>query len=293
MKKLKTSADYKETAMEIAKKLKERFGIKEALPEIGIVLGTGWGGKVNFTVKDTVKLNTIPEFNSLNDLTGHERSYKYGFIDDKIRVLALDGRIHLNESFGNRDVPSIVRLQIEVMIAIGVKKLILTCAAGSLPNSGLNPDDIMVIDSFVTLFAPDMPLVGGEFISPEDSLQFYADTFKFTLEGKVVVKGFRNNVGFGTYAMLRGPFFEGRKHDKQALVDAGADAVGMSMLPEACIASIYGVNVLGLAFITNGSTEVHSHEHNLSRAKASDADLSKFLTECIYVVNSTNENKPV
>ena len=82
--------------------------------------------------------------------------------------------------------------------------------------------------------------------------------------------------------MVRGPFFEGRKYDKTTLARTGASVVGKSVLPEACVASVYdGVRVLALSFVTNDDVEEHSHEENQRAAKAAAPKLGDFLSEVI------------
>ena len=84
------------------------------------------------------------------------------------------------------------------------------------------------------------------------------------------------------YAMVRGPQFEGRKYDKALLAQSGAGVVGMSTLPEACIAQIYGAKLLGLSFVTNSDSETHSHEENLRRVNAASENLGYLLEHIIY-----------
>jgi purine nucleoside phosphorylase len=219
----------------------------------------------------------FPCFKGLQNLSGHERSFVHGFVDGK-EVIALRGRIHLNEDPGNTEIFRQVRLQIEILMQLGVKKLILTCAVGALPKGNrmdpdLNIGNIIVINSFVTLFAPRMPLWAGEFVSPEDTLS--ENLFNIAHPFKLFQE--KSNIKRGAYAMVMGPYFEGRRKDKEILAHLGANVVGMSILPEACVAALYGCEVLPIGFITNSAQEVHSHEENLRRAKESSREMGKFL----------------
>ncbi|KKS13167.1 MAG: hypothetical protein UU69_C0012G0015 [Candidatus Magasanikbacteria bacterium GW2011_GWA2_41_55] len=154
----------------------------------------------------------------------------------------------------------------------------LCAAAGALkpPTASIGYDrlavgDICVVDGFVTLFAPQMPLWGGEFQSPEDSLDK-----KLCDIARKATCGLR--VHTGGHVMLLGPWFEGRKYDKRFLALTGAKVVGMSGLPEACVAALYsGVRVLYLCFVTNDDVEEHSHEENLARSKAASSELGSYL----------------
>ena len=79
--------------------------------------------------------------------------------------------------------------------------------------------------------------------------------------------------------MVRGPSFEGRRYDKKALRETGASVVGMSLLPEACIAALYHprVKALAIAFITNNATDKHSHETNQQKAKENREHMGRVL----------------
>lgn len=80
---------------------------------------------------------------------------------------------------------------------------------------------------------------------------------------------------------MRGPDFEGRRHDKGNFAKLGADTVGMSVKPECCVAALYEARAMGIAFITNDDKEVHTHETNVARAKASSEKLGAFLTDVL------------
>lgn len=239
---------------------------------IGLVLGTGWD-----VIRDEeaieIPFQHIPGFNGLEYIDGHARTLLVSKIGGK-QIVALRGRIHMNEAPCDPNIARMVRLQTEMLFQLGVKTIIVTSAVGSLDPS-LEVGDIAVIDGFVTIYAPEMPLWANEFYSPEDAicsrlkviaLQEQLDELKVQAAGHV---------------MVRGPFFEGRRYDKPLLATSGAKVVGMSMLPEACIAAIYGVEFLGLGFVTNTHLEIHSHEENMARAKKSSALLKDYLVRII------------
>ena len=173
-----------------------------------------------------------------------------------------------------------VRLQTEMLFHLGVRNLIITSAVGALPQSvptKFGVGDICVINGFVTVFAPEMPLWAGEFFSPEDVLNEELQQIAFKERGKLTAHS-------GGYVMVRGPFFEGRRFDKNFLASTGASVVGMSMLPEACVAALYkddGVRVLGLAFVTNDAVQEHSHEDNLVCAGAASKYLGGLLKRIV------------
>jgi purine-nucleoside phosphorylase len=247
-----------------------------------MVLGTGWGDAITLESEKSVSLRYVLGFENLETIEGHKRLLCRGILSG-CPVIALRGRIHLNESVRPEHALQ-VRLQIDMLLALGVKTLILTNAAGALGDKA-SVGDVVVTDGFVSLYAPDMPLFAGEFCSPDDVLdpELQRMAVASAPEGLTVRTG--------GYAMLRGPFFEGRKYDKPLLRQTGATCVGMSTLPEACFASLYkpqGVRVLALSFITNSDTEVHSHEENLARAKEKSALLGALLTNIVGKLNAPN-----
>lgn len=266
-----------------ALRLRNMLGLEPtATVPIAVILGTGWGDSLE--LKDAtaeIPLCALPGFEGLPRLEGHRRAVKIGTVGGR-RVAALSGRIHLNESH-DADHWKMVRLQTEMLIQLGAKVLIVTCGAGSLATE-VRVGDVMLIDGFVQLFAPPMPLLAGEFVSPEDAIAGSLITTAFTFfipdDAKSVCKG--------GYAMLRGPQFEGRKYDKKFLAATGARAVGMSVVPEACVAALYpDVRVLPMALITNSATEEHSHEENLRRSKERAPLLGDYLTRVINAMPRT------
>jgi len=239
---------------------------------IGIVLGTGWGDVLQLENVRELPFGEITGFDRLPaGIEGHARKLVHGTVEGR-PVLALKGRMHLNEHPIGGFLNQMVRLQIEMLLQLGVRDLILTCAVGSLGRR-FEVGQVCIVDGFVTVFAPTMPLYGGEFCSPEDALS--EDLRRIAGQQGICLP---QGAAFGGHAMLRGPFFEGRKYDKALLAASGASVVGMSVLPEACVAALYpGVRVLALAFVTNDDAEEHSHEENQRRAKASADRLGEYL----------------
>ena len=245
-------------------------------PTTAIILGTGWGDALKLERLLEYPFTELEGFKSLGQLQGHNRKLVYGRLKGKT-VWVLDGRVHLNEDPTNLEIPKMVRLQVEMLFHLGVKNLIVTNAAGSL-SCDIKVGDLVVADGFLTLNSPAMPLWAGEFCSPEDALSPLLR--KLAIESAVGLI----DIHQGGYAMVRGPFFEGRKYDKAILRNNGASTVGMSTLPEACIASLYkeeGVKMLAVSFITNTDSEDHSHEENLARVKASAGKLSQFIERIV------------
>lgn len=254
-------------------------GRKPAKRPIGLVLGTGWGDVLKPKYAVEIPFGDIPGFGELAALEGHARRLVIGTLGGK-DVVALRGRVHLNEAPCDPQVVRMVRLQTEMLLQLGVQTLIVTSAVGSL-RGALPVGGIAVVDGFVTLYAPEMPMWAGEFVSPDDTLDPALQAIALEVCPLVA-----KTVG---HVMVRGPFFEGRKYDKKLLATAtraevagsGAGVVGMSMLPEACIAALYGARVLGLGFVTNDDVAEHSHDENQRRAKEAAPHLRGFLERIV------------
>lgn len=255
--------------------------------DIGIILGTGWG---DVLLKEAIVSggysqysleNELPGFKDLQNMPkipGHHRVLLFAHLHGK-KVVMLRGRIHTNESHDQAKLMPMVRLQVEMLIKLGIKHLILTNAAGSLLPK-VKVGDIVAHNGFITLFAPTA-LMAGEFVSPEDTLKNENNV-------KIITAAANADLvcHLGAGAMVRGPRFEGRKHDKNILRHLGATVAMMSILPEADIAALYQdpdeeVKVYAMSFITNTAIEEHSHEENQKRAAKSSAKLGALLLNLI------------
>lgn len=266
--------------------LRDQLSIPEGC--IGLMLGTGWGDALQLDTKlSELPFEKIQGFGALQKIEGHARRLEYGQIANRDVVL-LRGRVHVNEHPTDPVILDMVRLQVEMLIQLGVRNVIVTSAAGSLDVSKkpvIKPGTVVVVDGFVTLFSPPMPLYAGEFCSPEDTLD--AELRNAALQQiEFATRGVPSKkVKSGGFAMVRGPFFEGRRYDKRALRATGAAVVGMSMLPEACVIALYpGVRMLGLAYVSNTATEDHSHKTNCARAKTDAEFLADVLRRATAVI---------
>lgn len=287
-------ATPKANAVRAAGFLRERLGMPDdPTPKVGLVLGTGWGDKLQLAHEEHVSMAEVLRALSdkdtvhLPELPGHQRRVCYGRVADT-PVIALRGRLHLFERLHNRAWDMAVRLQVEMLLALGVRTFILTNAAGGL-NSSAQVGGVVICDGFLTLFAPPMPLeVEDGYPSPEDVL----DPKLQKLAMRVPMEGLNRNEG--GYAMVRGPFFEGRAYDKRALRGTGVSCVGMSTVPEASVIALYrkeGARALALSFITNNATEDHSHETNVRRAGEQGALLSDYLQRLILAIARSDDKR--
>ncbi len=249
---------------------------------VGLVLGTGWGDALVLHGSTQIPFGEIPGFEALGALDGHRRVLEIGFLDearDTPPVAVLRGRVHMNEDPRDPAVPRMVRLQVAMLCELGARRLVLTCAAGSL-TSRFRVGDLAYLQSFVMFGNEEMPLWAGEFVSPEDALARGLADYAITAAERTGLVLHEDSA----HAYVRGPHFEGRSHDKGTIKRLGATTVGMSVKPECCVAALYGAQALGIAFITNDDVEAHEHETNVARAKAAGGKLGAFLSGLVSIL---------
>ncbi len=213
-------------------------------PEAHLVLGSGLSALAD-RVSDpvTVPFADVPGFPSV-DVAGHQGVFRLGTVAGK-RVLVQAGRFHLYEGHSPSDVIAPVR----VGAALNSPVLILTNAAGGIGRT-LHPGSVMVIDDHINLMWRSPlagPVVGGEGRFPDLSQPYDRDlqrlAHRVALELGIPVER-------GTYAAVMGPSYE-TPAEIQMLHHLGADAVGMSTVPEAIAAAALGLRVLGFSMISN------------------------------------------
>jgi len=269
-----------ELAAKVAKRLREDHGIKPESFDAGIELGSGFGDALTFDkVHANIPMKGISEFMSLSryDIPHHARTIVIGELGGKL-VIAQRGRVHMNEDPDDpATINRMVRLQIELMIHLGIKRLILTAAVGSTgrKESYFRIGEICVVDELITRWAGDLPLYSGEFHNPEICLdkELRAKALAAATEAGLSAKP-------GRHIMYRGPLFE-TPHDKRLMAQEGGDVVGMSVLPECCIASLYSLPTVALTCITDAESETPDHEMHVRRLKESSARLGGMITKLV------------
>ena len=213
--------------------------------DIGVILGSGLGDYAE-ALEDAVKLpySEIPGF-PRSTVAGHAGMWCCGTLHGK-RVVMMQGRFHYYEGYGMKD----VTLPVRVMQKIGVKTLIVTNAAGGV-NLGYHPGELMVIGDIFSMTAQN-PLLGP-------NLDAFGPRFPdmscaFDKELRALAHECANEQGFalreGVYAQMTGPTYE-TPAEIRMLRTLGADAVGMSTVPEVIVARHGGMRVLGISCITN------------------------------------------
>lgn len=243
--------------------------VRDRHPRIGLVLGSGLGGFVNrIRVAEAIPFREIPGL-PVSRAQGHEGRFVFGTIGD-IEVVAAQGRVHLYEGWTAREVAAGVR----AMAALGVERLLLTNAAG-IVNAAFRPGQWMQIADHLNLTGQS-PLAGGS--------HFIDQTRVYSRSLRQIFRDHADRLGMplaeGVYAWMPGPQYE-TPAEIRMLRTLGADAVGMSTVPEAIQARALGLEVAGLSCLTNygaGMTaETLSHEEVLEAGQEAGDMLARLL----------------
>lgn len=230
--------------IQIAKKYIEEKSDASSLAE-GIILGTGLGKLVeSIAVEAQLDYEHIPYF-PVSTVEAHAGKLIIGRLSGK-KVLAMQGRFHNYEGYSMQQIVFPVR----VMRALGVKTLIVSNAAGGI-NPLFGPGTIMAITDHINLLAtnpligPNDNRIGPRFpdMSEPYSREMLDAVTKVALEQKIPLAK-------GVYASLSGPCLETRAEYRMLKI-LGADAIGMSTVPEVIAAVHAGMRVLGLSVITD------------------------------------------
>jgi purine-nucleoside phosphorylase len=221
--------------------LRERI---ERTPSALLVLGSGLGGLAD-EIEDAVRLpyGEIPGF-PRSTVAGHAGALVVGRLAG-VEVAAMQGRFHLYEGWE----PAQVVLPVRAMAALGVRSLLLTNAAGGI-RPGMQPGDLMLISDHINLMWSN-PLV-GRVLEGEERFPDMSDPYDGALRRAVEEAALELRIPLtqGVYAGLLGPSYE-TPAEIRMLARLGADAVGMSTVPEVVVARALGLRVVGLSCITN------------------------------------------
>lgn len=265
------------TAEHAARTIRSLVGPEEA--RISLVLGSGLGGFADdFEDATAIPYNEIPGFAS-STAEGHAGKLVAGKID-QVPVLAMQGRVHFYEGYSLEKVTFPMR----VFKQLGIKTVILTNAAGGI-DVQLSQGALMVISDHLNLMGVN-PLVGpnDERFGPRfpDMSEVYARELQELAVEEA--RGLGVEVRRGIYAALSGPSYE-TPAEIHMLRTFGADAVGMSTVPEAIVARHMGIRVLGISCITNMaagiSDEPINHEEVMETGKRVRSTFAQLLRRII------------
>jgi purine-nucleoside phosphorylase len=219
---------------------------RNLVPSIGVILGTGLGNRFVDAMQDQViiEYKDIPHF-PVSTVETHHGRLIYGTIKDQ-RVLAMQGRFHYYEGYSMQQ----ITLPVRVMKLLGVKHLLISNAAGNM-NLQWKKGDLMVIDDHINL-QPENPLRGknlDEFgprfpdMSAPYSGKMNQLLQQIALEKKITLRK-------GVYACVPGPNLETRA-EYRFLHRIGADAVGMSTVPEVIVANHMSMPCCAVSVLTD------------------------------------------
>ena len=252
-----------------------------ASPRVAIVLGSGLGGVVDLLDPEprvVIPYREIPHV-PVATVAGHAGELVAG-IASGIPVLLLSGRAHGYEGWSHRQSTILLR----ACLALGIGTLVVTNAAGGI-NAAFSPGDVMLIADVINL-SGDNPLAGPNLDRFGPRFVAMADAIDADLRALARAAAERAGVSLqeGVYLMLPGPSYETRA-ELRMLRTLGADAVGMSTVPEVLVARHQGVRVLGFSLVTNKATpemegEV-THEEVLTMGPIGAARLASVLGELL------------
>ena len=253
----------------LAALIRERAGA--APPAYGMVLGSGLGHIAETVDGVAIDYAELPGFPHAG-VSGHTPKLVIGTLEGQ-RVAIFGGRAHYYES-GRGDA---MRLPLEVLKALGGERLILTNAAGSM-HPDLNPGDLMLLSDHIN-FSGLNPLI-GEKTDARFVPMTKAHDHAMRSALKAAAKAEDIPLMEGVYAWYSGPSFE-TPAEIRAIRILGADAVGMSTVPEVILARFLGLRVAAISTITNKaaglSDEQISHEHTKAMAPLGAAKLERIL----------------
>jgi purine-nucleoside phosphorylase len=217
----------------------------KATPKIGIILGTGLGGLSKEIKKDVViDYSTIPHF-SVSTVESHQGKLIFGSLAGK-NIVAMQGRFHMYEGYNLKQVTFPVR----VMKFLGVESILISNAAGAL-NPLFQKGEVMIITDHINLLG-DNPLIGpnDDELGPRFPDMSEAYSKELISVARQAALDLKIHLQEGIYVAMQGPNLE-TKAEYRFLRIIGADAVGMSTVPENIVAQHMGMKVLGFSILTD------------------------------------------
>ncbi|MFH0894249.1 MAG: purine-nucleoside phosphorylase [Bacteroidota bacterium] len=251
-------------------------------PEVGIILGTGLGGLVNeIDIKHILPYEEIPNF-PVSTVEGHSGKLIFGILGGK-NVVAMQGRFHYYEGYSMQELTFPVR----VMKFLGIRFLFVSNASGGV-NPGFEIGDLMIIDDHINLL-PDNPLMGKNI--PELGPRFpdMSEPYDRATIAKAIEIAKKHNFPWktGTYAAVSGPCFE-TPAEYRRVFNSGADAVGMSTVPEVIVARHMSIPCFAISIITDlgvpGKIVEVSHEEVIKVASEAEKKMTVLMKELVSIL---------
>lgn len=248
-------------------------------PEIGLILGSGLG-VLGQRVDNRIAINyaNIPYF-PVSTVEGHIGRFVFGEISSK-KVAIMQGRFHFYEGYSMKDVV----FPIWVMRSLGIKKLIVTNASGGI-NIDFSPGDLMLITDHVNfmgnnpLIGPNIDTMGVRFPDMSNAYSSRMNNLIMNISNAINIQ-----IKKGVYASMTGPAYETPAEIRMLRI-LGADAVGMSTVPEVIAANHAGMEVVGISCITNMAAGVLNKPLNHEEViKTAEEVKEKFLRLIVEVI---------
>jgi purine-nucleoside phosphorylase len=244
-------------------------------PQVGVVLGSGLGNVVKSIDVDTeIPYADIPGAKA-STVVGHQGKMILGRAG-KVPVVVLSGRMHFYEGYDMREVTLLAR----VVGRLGIRKLVVTNAAGGV-NTSFKPGDLMLISDHINLMGvnplrgPNIEELGQRF---SDMSEAYPESLRKLARDVARENGIM--VQEGVYLALSGPTFE-TPAEIRAFRTLGADAVGMSTVPEVIVMSHMNIPVLGISCITNMAAGILKQKLGHEEVMETTARVEKEFTQLI------------
>lgn len=232
--------------MEMIQKCVEAIRKKtDFTPQIGLILGSGLGDYADrIENKVYIPYGDLPEF-PVSTVAGHAGQFVMGTIHGK-NVIAMQGRVHYYEGYTQRK----ITLPIRIMKCLGVEKMVVTNSAGGV-NTDFKPGTLMLIGDHIN-YSGSNPLLGENMDEFGPRFPDVSDVYSKEIRAKVKTLAKERGIDLaeGVYMMFSGPCYETPAEVRMARA-VGADAVGMSTVPEGIVCAHMGIPVLGISCITN------------------------------------------
>ncbi|HET7616648.1 MAG TPA: purine-nucleoside phosphorylase, partial [Bacillales bacterium] len=220
------------------------------LPQVGLILGSGLGVLAD-EIKNpvTVSYRDLPGF-PVSTVSGHKGQLVFGKLEG-VAVVAMQGRFHFYEGYSLKEVTFPVR----VMKKLGIETMIVTNAAGGV-NESFHPGDLMIIGDHINWLSAN-PLIGAN--DEELGVRFPDMSEPYSSKLRMIAKQAADEIGVpvreGVYLATSGPSYE-TPAEIRMMRKLGADAVGMSTVPEVISARHAGIEVLGISCIANAAAGI-------------------------------------
>jgi purine-nucleoside phosphorylase len=254
----------------------------ERRPLLGLILGSGLGAFVDsFQDRVVIPFNDLHYFPSPT-VPGHSGNLVVGYAGG-VPVAALQGRMHLYEGYSIADIAFPAR----VLGSLGIRRLIVTNAAGGI-NPTFHPGDLMLITDHINMMGAN-PLTGLNAEKMESRFPDMSEAYDADMR-RIALKAAEENgipLRQGVYIGLPGPSYETPAEIRMCRT-LGADAVGMSTVPEVITANHMGIRVLGISCITNMGAGIHpqklTHKEVLETADKASVQFRSLLRAILSLI---------